>query len=234
MRVRLTLLTFALAALLSPVEAGAQVLPGWNQKSFTGERIDADRIRLMREVEIEGEPGTPNAGQKFFADDLQMNIKTGELIAVGNVVFATPSARISADSVTFNTKTRLGTFTNASGIAQLGDGAGHLGVERLPRAAGGRGPVRGQRHAHGPCDADGRSAADHHRLDGIHDVRPGGQRHVHDLARQAGLVEHHHRPVTQGDDVLGCEAPLAQVPWSQEARYFCCSSVRASISTPIE
>ena len=49
----------------------AQGLPGWNTKQFTFERIDADRIRLMREVEIEGETGTPNDGQKFFADDLR-------------------------------------------------------------------------------------------------------------------------------------------------------------------
>src|SRR4051794_37709820 len=111
----------ALVALFAVREAAAQNIPGWNQKSFSGERIDADRIRLMREVEVEGEPNTPNAGQKFFADDLQMNIKTGELIAVGNVVFLTPTARIAADSVVFNTHTRLGTFTNANGIAQLGD-----------------------------------------------------------------------------------------------------------------
>ncbi len=120
-RVRFLVLTCALAALLLPRIAAAQAIPGWNQKSFTAEQIDADRIRLMREVEIEGEPGSPNAGQKFFADDLQMNVKTGELIAIGNVVFSTPSARISADSVTFNTKTRMGTFVNASGIAQLGE-----------------------------------------------------------------------------------------------------------------
>ena len=50
-----------------------------------------------------------------------MNIKTGELIAIGNVVFMTPTARISADSVVFNTKTRIGTFNVASGIAQLGE-----------------------------------------------------------------------------------------------------------------
>ena len=102
-------------------EATAQVVPGWNTKQFSLERIDADRVRLMREVEIEGEPGTPNAGQKFFADDLQMNIRTGELIASGNVVFSTPTARISSDSVIFNTKSKLGTFINASGIASLGE-----------------------------------------------------------------------------------------------------------------
>jgi len=100
--------------------AGAQSVPGWNTKQFTFEQIDAERIRLMRDVEIEGETGTANAGQKFFADDLEMNIKTGELTASGNVVFQTPTSRIAAETAVFNTKTKLGTFTNATGIAQLG------------------------------------------------------------------------------------------------------------------
>lgn len=102
------------------VNAHAQI-PGWLQKSFTLDRIDADNFHLMREVEIEGEKGSANADQKFFADDLQLNIRTGELTAIGNVVFQTPTARISADKVVFNTKTRLGTFTNANGIAALGE-----------------------------------------------------------------------------------------------------------------
>jgi LPS-assembly protein len=120
-RRRFIILTCALAALLAVRDASAQALPGWNTKQFIFERIDADNVRLQREVEVEGEAGSTNAGQKFFADELQMNIKTGELSAIGNVVFMTPTARISADSVVFNTKTRVGTFNNASGIAQLGE-----------------------------------------------------------------------------------------------------------------
>jgi LPS-assembly protein len=112
---------FLIATLAIAADVSAQIVPGWNTKQFSLERIDADRVRLMREVEIEGEAGSPNAGQKFFADDLQMNTRTGELIATGNVVFSTPTARISSDSVVFNTKTRQGTFTNASGIASLGE-----------------------------------------------------------------------------------------------------------------
>jgi LPS-assembly protein len=115
---------FLLSALLSMVsvrESAAQIVPGWNTKQFSLERIDADRVRLMREVEIEGEPGGTNAGQKFFADDLEMNIRTGELTARGNVVFQSPTVRIASDSVVFNTKTRLGKFENAFGIAQLGE-----------------------------------------------------------------------------------------------------------------
>jgi LPS-assembly protein len=109
------------ALLLLAAEVSAQIVPGWNTKQFSLERIDAERVRLMREVEIEGEPGGENAGQKFFADDLQLNTRTGELIATGNVVFASPTVRISSDSVVFNTKTRMGKFVNASGIASLGE-----------------------------------------------------------------------------------------------------------------
>ena len=112
---------FLILAIVAARDAAAQAVPGWNTKQFSLERIDADRVRLMREVEVEGEPNSPNAGQKFFADDLQMNTKTGELIAEGNVVFQTPTARISADSVVFNTKSRTGTFKNAMGIAALGE-----------------------------------------------------------------------------------------------------------------
>lgn len=115
-----TLAAFGLV-LASAVPALAQLVPGWSTRQFTFERIDADRVRLQREVEIEGEKGSPNEGQKFFADDLELNTSTGELTASGNVVFSTPDARISADTVVFNTRTKHGTFTNASGIASLGE-----------------------------------------------------------------------------------------------------------------
>ena len=120
-RVPLICLTVLIVSLAAARDAGAQQIPGWNQKSFSFESLGDGRYRLMREVDIEGEPGSPNAGQKFFADDLQLDTNTGELIAIGNVVFSTPTARISSDSVVFNTKTKMGTFKNASGIAQLGE-----------------------------------------------------------------------------------------------------------------
>ncbi|MSO52344.1 MAG: hypothetical protein CK533_12580 [Acidobacterium sp.] len=101
--------------------ASAQVVPGWSTKQGTFDRIDADRVVLVSEVEIEGNAGSPNAGQKFFADQVEINIKSGELTARGNVVLQTPTSRIAAESAVFNTKTKLGTFTTASGIAQLGE-----------------------------------------------------------------------------------------------------------------
>lgn len=114
-----TALVCALAILLPALPAAAQGVPGWNTRQFSLERLDAERVRLVGEVEVEGEPGSPNAGQKFFADELEANTKTGEFTARGNVVFATQTERISGDSLTFNTRTKLGTFTNAFGIASL-------------------------------------------------------------------------------------------------------------------
>ncbi len=99
--------------------ASAQVLPGWDSKQFRLEQLDSDRIRLTGQVEIEGEG--PNAGQKFFADDLEWNLSSGEFSASGNVVVSTPTSRIAAERAVFNTKTRLGTFHTASGIASLGE-----------------------------------------------------------------------------------------------------------------
>jgi LPS-assembly protein len=107
--------------LLIASDAAAQAVPGWLTRQFTLERLDADNWRLMREAEIEGEAGTANAGQKFFADEILLNTRTGELTANGNVVFTTPTAQISADSIVFNTKTKLGTFHTAYGIASLGE-----------------------------------------------------------------------------------------------------------------
>jgi lipopolysaccharide assembly outer membrane protein LptD (OstA) len=51
---------------------------------------------------------------------MELNIATGEMTARGNVVFQTPTSKISAESVVFNTKTKLGTFYAASGLAELG------------------------------------------------------------------------------------------------------------------
>lgn len=122
MRLRLIfVLTCAIfvSALARP--AFAQVVPGWTTKQGSFDRIDADRVILISEVEIEGDAGSANAGQKFFADQVEINLKSGELTARGNVVFQTPTTRIAAESAVFNSKTKLGVFTTATGIAQLGE-----------------------------------------------------------------------------------------------------------------
>ena len=108
-------LLFILAAL----PAAAQTIPGWDCNSFTFELIDEDRMRLVREVECNGSGA--NAGQQIFADDLIWNLTTGELEATGNVLMVSPTARMAAERVVFNTRTGLGIFHTASGAASLGD-----------------------------------------------------------------------------------------------------------------
>ena len=118
-RFRFACLTLAVCLAATP--AAAQLIPGWDTKQFTFERIDAERIRLMREVEVNGVG--PNQGQQIFADELEWNTTTGEFTARGNVLLSSPTARLSSESVVFNTKTGTGTFYTASGLASLGDRA---------------------------------------------------------------------------------------------------------------
>ncbi|MFN2446586.1 MAG: LPS-assembly protein LptD [Vicinamibacterales bacterium] len=112
----------ALGFLSLPALAGpaiAQIIPNWDSKQFRMERLDADRVKLVGQVEIEGVGS--NQGTKIFADELEWNLATGEAAASGNVLVATPTSRIAAERAVLNTKTRLGTFYTASGIASLGE-----------------------------------------------------------------------------------------------------------------
>jgi LPS-assembly protein len=107
--------------LLAAAPAASQTIPGWESKQFTFEQLDADRVRLVREVEIHGTGA--NEGQQIFADELIWNLTTGEFEAVGNVLVVSPSSRVAAERVVFNTKTRRGTFYTAAGSASLGERA---------------------------------------------------------------------------------------------------------------
>jgi LPS-assembly protein len=111
-----------LSLCLVAIPAGAQQIEDWDCKQFTFERIDADRIRLAREVECNG--SGPNAGHQLFADEVVWNVTSGEFEAIGNALLVTPTSRLAAERVVFNTKTGLGTFYSASGSASLGERGG--------------------------------------------------------------------------------------------------------------
>lgn len=104
---------------LTALPVAAQGIPNWDCKQVTFEVIDADRIRLMREVECNG--SGPNNGQQIFGDELIWNMTTGEFEAVGNVLLVSPTSRLAAERVVFNTKTGVGSFYTASGSASLGE-----------------------------------------------------------------------------------------------------------------
>ena len=54
---------------------------------------------------------------KLYADDVWYYVDQNRAVATGNVVFRQGTNQISADRADFDTKTRLGTFYNASGFA---------------------------------------------------------------------------------------------------------------------
>ncbi len=106
-----------LAATLGTLPAGAQeVLPGIDtSRQWTIERIGTDHWKLTGDVEVERED------MKFYADEMEIFTDTNTLLARGNVVFTNATARVAADSVEFNLKTKLGVFHHASGSSTLGD-----------------------------------------------------------------------------------------------------------------
>jgi LPS-assembly protein len=108
----LCLLAFSVAS------AAAQAVPNWEIKSATQTRVNADLVVFVSQVEAIGTG--PNAGQQIFAEQIEWNTLTGEFTATGNVLLVSPTARLSAERVVFNTRTRLGTFYTAFGQASLG------------------------------------------------------------------------------------------------------------------
>jgi LPS-assembly protein len=59
---------------------------------------------------------------QLFADKVELFRTEGRVVADGHVVFVSGTNRISAERVEFNTKTRTGTFYNASGTAIMRQG----------------------------------------------------------------------------------------------------------------
>ena len=80
------------------------------------EQISRNHLRMTGQVELE----PPGSTTKFFADEVDLFTDTSELVATGNVVFASDDGRIAADRVEFNWITGTGTFHQARGSITLG------------------------------------------------------------------------------------------------------------------
>ena len=111
--------SIVLLLLCLPAVARAQV-PGYSSKQFRMEQLDENHWRLTGQVELEN---AEVKGQKFYATSVDIHTDTHMLEATGNVLYETPTARIAAERVLFNTKTDTGTFFGASGMAAIGDRA---------------------------------------------------------------------------------------------------------------
>jgi LPS-assembly protein len=109
----------ALALLFAgAASAAAQTTPAgcsvtWDFKSADFLGVNENHYRLIGNVQI-------NCNDvQFFADEAEVFTDLDRVRASGNIVFVSSSNRISADRMEFNTKTKTGTFFNASGIASL-------------------------------------------------------------------------------------------------------------------
>ena len=64
-----------------------------------------------------------SAGQKFYANVVDLYTDDDRVEASGNVVYETATARVAAERAVFFTRAGTGTFYNASGLASLGEKA---------------------------------------------------------------------------------------------------------------
>jgi LPS-assembly protein len=107
-------------ATTQPAAAPAPATPG--PASSEPETVKADRREYTNDlknahyighVEIERSDG------KIYADDVVMFSDENKTIATGNFLFAQGNNRLAAERAEFDTKTGLGTFYNAWGIASV-------------------------------------------------------------------------------------------------------------------
>ena len=105
------------AGLACAEAAGAQTLEGcgvkWEQTSLELVQVSKDHIKRTGSVEV------TCADMKFFADEVETFVDKHLLLARGNVVFTQGGSRIGADRMEFDTKSRTGTFYDASGTVTL-------------------------------------------------------------------------------------------------------------------
>jgi LPS-assembly protein len=104
-------LLLALMVAASPLSA-QQLLPQWNIIAEKQEQLGEKHGLLIGAVEIE------QGDTKLYADEVEI-LDEEHAVARGNVVLTQANNRIAADRAEFNTRTKLGTFYNASGIANV-------------------------------------------------------------------------------------------------------------------
>ena len=89
------------------------------QTAPSADTIIAERYDVIngREHHYIGKVEFEIGDTRLYADDVWYYVDENRAVATGNVVFRQGTSQISADRADFDTKTRLGTFENASGVA---------------------------------------------------------------------------------------------------------------------
>jgi LPS-assembly protein len=110
-----------------PLAAAAQGVPGFdNAISERQVRIGDNHFRLTGQVELK------RGDLELYANEVEIFTDTDRALATGNVVLVQTGNRIAAERVDFNTRTRLGTFYNAYGFANIKPQAPRPGAVAMP------------------------------------------------------------------------------------------------------
>lgn len=110
----LALLASGLLALVSSAAtAVAQTAAGYTVTAYQQEKVGEGHWILRGAVEMS------RADVQIFADTIEFFEAQDRAIATGNVVMAQGSQRIAADRADINTRTQLGTFEHATGVASV-------------------------------------------------------------------------------------------------------------------
>jgi LPS-assembly protein len=115
----------ALATAVLPVRAqGAAQMGGcgvkWQVISAQLNNVNETHTILIKDVQIDCND------VQLFADQAELFSDVDRMRASGNVVFVSPGNRISAERMEFNTRTKTGTFYNATGTSNIEN----RGIER--------------------------------------------------------------------------------------------------------
>ncbi len=120
------LIAFAvLVAAARPAHAQTDAPLGGCTK-WLAESLDARNVEITRTTVLIKDVHIDCNDVQLFADHAELFRDIDRIRATGNVVFVSGTSRIAAERMEFNTRTKTGTFFNASGIANLEN----RGVER--------------------------------------------------------------------------------------------------------
>ena len=104
---------FVVMILAAPARLAAQQRPPENTTADQQNRIGENHFKFLGHFEYE------SGDVKIYADEAELFRDEDRLVLTGNVVLRQGNNQISADRAEFDTKTRLGTFYNASGFATV-------------------------------------------------------------------------------------------------------------------
>jgi LPS-assembly protein len=125
-RLRIALCTLALAGIAAAAHAQQLNIAGFDRlTAYKYEQLGEKHYLFTGSVELE------KGDSSIYADSIEYFEDQERAIARGNVVVTQGANRIAADHADFNTRTQLGTFYQASGIATV-----RQGRQQAPAAGG--------------------------------------------------------------------------------------------------